>query len=113
MDSLGFKIFVYDHRENLSTLNENTYAGQIIICPYEDIPGYIVDASGQYLVIATTGHKYDQMVLANMLDYDFKYLGMLGSKSKSKSIIRKLIDQGYSETRLQTVNTPIGLDICS
>jgi xanthine dehydrogenase accessory factor len=48
-----------------------------------------------------------------MVKKNLKYLGMIGSKNKIKTIYDSLIQQGISKKDLSRVDAPIGLSINS
>jgi len=64
-----------------------------------------------YVVIITRGHKDDQAVLSQTLKTPARYIGMIGSRSKSSRVFANLREQGFSEDDLKRVTTPIGLPI--
>jgi xanthine dehydrogenase accessory factor len=61
----------------------------------------------------TVGHKSDLVVLKQMVTKNLKYLGMIGSKNKVKTIYESLKSKGISESDLANVDSPIGLSINS
>jgi xanthine dehydrogenase accessory factor len=66
-----------------------------------------------YAVIVTFSHKSDQMVLKQLLGKKIKYLGMMGSEMKVKTIFGKLREEGILQEQLDRVFAPIGLNIHS
>ena len=64
-----------------------------------------------FVVIVTRGHRHDELVLREVLNYDLSYIGMIGSKRRVKGIMNELISECYSKEILDKVNSPIGLDI--
>ncbi|RMF77056.1 MAG: XdhC/CoxI family protein [Planctomycetota bacterium] len=64
-----------------------------------------------YVVIVTRGHRHDREALAAVVERDAAYVGMIGSRRKSKLILRELAEGGVSVERLERVHTPIGLPI--
>lgn len=64
-----------------------------------------------YIVIATR-HKYDEPALREALKTDAAYIGLMGSKSRVRSIFETLEEEGGVEKEdLSRVFAPIGLDI--
>jgi len=61
----------------------------------------------------TVGHKSDATVLKQLVGKNLKYLGMIGSKNKTKNIYESLMAEGISEEELHKVDAPIGLSINS
>lgn len=64
-----------------------------------------------YVVIVTRGHIFDKEVLGRALKKQTVYLGMIGSRRKKAMIYQALEDEGFSKQDLETVHSPIGLDI--
>lgn len=69
------------------------------------------DMEKTHIVLCTRGHSQDAEVLRNILDKDYSYLGMIGSKAKVISVFKDLEDEGYDRDKLNQIYTPIGLDI--
>ena len=68
--------------------------------------------AGASYVVSTYGHMVDGAALGGVLRRgDAAYVGMLGSRSKIKAIFEKLSDAGIDPEILNTVHTPIGLDL--
>ena len=58
----------------------------------------------------TRGHSFDREVLAQALETEAFYIGMIGSSSKKASVYRALRAQGVSDAALARVCCPIGAD---
>jgi len=108
---LDFRVELYDNRESLNTFESNTSAHKKGIVDYEHISDLVPENKRSYVVIMTFEHKFDEIVLKQLINKDVKYLGMIGSKSKVKIIIDDLVAQGYSRETLERVCSPIGLPI--
>lgn len=110
---LDFRVVVYDDRDDLSTFNSNSFAHQKHIIDYKSINTLIPEGPNSYVVIMTVAHKSDALVLKQLASKKFKYLGMIGSKNKTKTIFENLIAEGVSKSDLEKVDAPIGLSINS
>jgi xanthine dehydrogenase accessory factor len=64
-----------------------------------------------FVVIVTRGHLHDHMVLREVLKNPPRYIGMIGSRHKKEIIFTALRQEGLSEDLIQSIHTPIGLDI--
>ncbi len=114
MLKLDFHITVFDDRPDLNTLQKNTFANQVkIIESYEQIGELIDSDSTGYVVVMTLGYKFDEIVIRQLFDKDFKYFGVLGSKSKMKTLLKTLEKDGFDMQKLTEIRTPIGLLINS
>jgi xanthine dehydrogenase accessory factor len=64
-----------------------------------------------YVVLITTDHISDEAALRLALKSPTRYIGMIGSRAKCRTIFEHLFTDGYSETDLGRVYAPIGLDL--
>lgn len=110
---LDFKVVILDDRKDLSTFENNQYAHQKKIIDFKNISGIVPEGNNSYAVIMTVGHKSDATVLKQLVGKNLKYLGMIGSKNKTKNIYESLMAEGISEEELHKVDAPIGLSINS
>jgi xanthine dehydrogenase accessory factor len=111
MKSIGFYVVVFDHREDVYTIEQNEYADKIIITKYEEIGKYIIEGKRSYIIIVTPMHAGDKDTLKSVINKNVKYIGMMGSKRKIKSIFDALRDDGVDEKFFDRVYTPIGIEI--
>lgn len=66
--------------------------------------------SCDYVLIMTRGHKFDNEVLRQVLPYNPRYLGVIGSRKKVKMLHDNMKTWGY-EDKIKDVHAPIGFDI--
>lgn len=111
MKSLGFHVIVFDHRKDIYTIEQNMFADEIIICKYEEIGNRIIESERSYVIIVTPMHVGDKDTLKSVIYKKVKYIGMMGSQRKIKSIFDALTTEGISSELLNKVHTPIGLEI--
>ena len=62
-------------------------------------------------MIVTRGHQHDEMVLGWAVGTPAKYIGMIGSQTKVKTIYSHLLAKGVPKEKLDSVYSPIGLEI--
>ena len=114
MSKMDFRISIFDDRPDLNTLQKNEFADEIrVIESYDRIADHILSSSSAYVVVMTLGYKSDAVVIRSLIDKDFKYLGVLGSKAKMATLMKELKSEGLSVERLENIHTPIGLPINS
>lgn len=114
MSKMDFHISIFDDRPELNTIGKNSFAHEItIIDGYEQIGKVIPDSPNTYVVVMTLGYAPDEIVIRGLLDKDFKYFGVLGSKAKMAVLLKTLKNEGFSAERLARIHTPIGLPINS
>ena len=64
-----------------------------------------------YVVIVTRGHNRDGQALAAVIDSPARYVGLIGSKRKIKTIFDDLHAAGVPLEKLTRVHAPIGYEI--
>ena len=64
-----------------------------------------------FVVVATRGHKLDDVALLEAAGSNASYIGLLGSKRKAVLIFRSLYQAGIPESRVRQIRAPVGLDI--
>jgi len=83
---LGFHVIVFDDRENLNTLEQNKTAHQKLVIDFHDISSHISEGAQSYVAIMTNRYIDDKLVLSKLIEKEFAYLGVLGSKAKLKAM---------------------------
>lgn len=112
-DMLDFEVTMFDDRKNLNTYDENSYSAHKEIIDYKNIADNIRKGDNSYIVILTHGYEADRLIFSKLLPYDFKYIGLLGSKAKIKAMFKTLIAEGFDKEKLQQADAPIGIPINS
>ena len=110
---LNFHVVVFDNRENLNTLEVNTFAHQKQVVDYADIEKHIKQGNDSYVVIMTNKYTDDKIVLCQLIRNNYKFVGVLGSKAKLKTMWEVMRKEGYTQQELDIVYAPIGLHIKS
>lgn len=114
MSRMDFRIALFDDRPFLNTLAKNRFAHEIkIVDSYEEIDRFIRSSPKTYVVVMTLGYKSDETVIRKLLDRDFKYFGVMGSRAKMKTLLKNLEKENLPPERLARIRTPIGLPINS
>ena len=113
MKNLGFHITVYDDRENLPTMNSNTFAHYKQVLNYDDIAESISEGDNIYVTVMTFGHVSDENVLERIISKKCRYIGMMASEKKAEKVFSNLEKKGISKELLENVHTPIGVKINS
>ncbi len=113
MKTLDFHITVYDDRENLPTMNNNTFAHNKQVLSYENIAENIPEGDNIYAIVMTFGHVSDENVLDKIISKKCRYIGMMASVKKAKTIFSNLEKKGISKELLDNVHSPIGIKIRS
>jgi len=104
-----FKIVVYDDREEFANRDRFPDADEIVVADFEHVLEHVRIGAHSYVVIVTRGHRCDQVVLEQVFGTEARYIGMIGSKHKTRTILDKLTHKGFSQEALARVYSPIGL----
>lgn len=111
---MDFYITLFDDRPNLNTVVKNKFIHEkIIIESYEQIGNFILPGANHFVVVMTLGYKFDEIVIRKLIDRDFRYFGVLGSRAKMQTLLRDLRKEGFDQKKLNQIRTPIGLPIGS
>ena len=94
--TLNLQISLFDHREALHTVEENTYANEIVIGPYSQLMQHIEEGPNSYVAVVTTSFVTDQEALSALCGRRFRYLGVMGSATKIAKIFSNLRQAGFS-----------------
>jgi len=114
ISKLDFYISLFDDRPNLNTLAKNKFVhAKQVIESYERIDEFIPPGANHFVVVMTLGYKTDEIVIRRLLDKNFKYFGVLGSRAKTATLLKELKREGVSQEKLNQIHTPIGLQINS
>ena len=109
--SLNFRVTVCDDRREFANKKRFPDANNIVVENFESIFDKIDINKNSYIVIVTKGHKCDEIVLEKAVQTDARYIGMIGSKRKTLTILKRLNETGIPEETLRKVYSPIGISI--
>ena len=110
---LDFYIVVYDDRPELNTLAQNHFADESRIIDYHKINEAIDFESEDRVVIVTFSYRTDKILLKQLYDKTFAFLGMMGSEAKIETLLRELALDGIGAEKLTALHAPIGIPIFS
>ena len=113
LSRMDFEIHILDHRENLNTMMLNNYVHSKQTVEFEEIDNYIPEGNDVYVVIMSFGYRTDDVIIRQLINKDFKYIGLLGSKEKIATLFQNMIIDGFDKDRIAKVYAPIGIDIKS
>ena len=114
MRDMDFYIKVYDDRPALNTFEENNYAHEkIIVSSYSELESRIESGNNVYVVVMTFGYRTDDQAIKALLNKNFKYLGVLGSKKKMEKMFTVNKAENMNKRILNKIHSPIGIQIKS
>ena len=113
LSRLDFEIHILDHRENLNTMEQNTFVHSSQIVEFEEIEKYIPEGENSYVVIMSFGYRTDDVIIRQLINKNFNYIGLLGSKEKIATLFQNMITDGFDKEQISKVYAPIGIAIKS
>jgi xanthine dehydrogenase accessory factor len=108
---LGFHVVVSDDRFELCNPETIPDADQYLPGPMVELPDHLLITSRTYLILTTRSVDIDVPGLPILLDTPAAYIGVIGSKRRWATTREQLIQAGVSESRLDRVKSPMGLEL--
>ena len=108
---LGMSVAVLDDREDYANRDRFPFADQVICGDFaQELDRFPITAN-TFVVLVSRGHKVDELGLARVVERGAAYVGMIGSKRRTRTVLEHLTAAGVDAAALERVFTPIGLDI--
>lgn len=109
---IGFDFVVIDDRQGFANQQRFPEAKACLVSDFAGVFEELTfDPRFVYVIIVTRGHDSDLLVLEQAIRSGAKYIGMIGSRRKIQLMFQHLQQQGVSQTLLEAVHAPIGLEI--
>ena len=110
---VGFHVTVGDDREAFANADAHPETHETVCAEFAEQVAALGSAEHHFLVTVTRGHQEDGTVLEALhaAGANPRYLGMIGSRAKKKTLFDKLRAKGVSDEFLERVRTPVGLPI--
>lgn len=108
---LGYETTVIDDRAEFANrerfpMAEHVIAGEV----GEALDSLALDASTA-VVLVSRGHRVDEEALRHVVGRGAGYVGMIGSRRRTRTVLDHLAAEGFEPSALESVATPVGLDI--
>ena len=108
----GFEVHIVDDRPEFANRSRFPEAAEVLCDSFENGIRRFGVTPFDYVVVITRGHRHDADCLRVLLPGgEPAYLGMIGSRRRTKGLIAMLEEEGFDPGRLGKICTPIGLDI--
>lgn len=108
---LGMEVAIIDDREDYANAERFPYEANVICGDFgEELERFPITAN-TYIVLVSRGHKVDELALRTVAERGAGYVGMIGSKRRTRTVLQHLAEEGIDPQALDKVFTPIGLDI--
>lgn len=108
---LEFEVVIIDDRTEFANPERFPMAAQVLCKPFLEALDELGSRSDDYYVILTRGHAFDGDCLAKVLQGDYAYVGMIGSKIKVAAVMKRMKELGFHANVLAGVHSPVGLQI--
>src|SRR4030043_2398135 len=108
-----FKVVVIDDRGMFANQERFPEVNEVIVSEFEKCFDQLYIDDSSYIVIVTRGHLCDGFVLEQAVKTNARYIGMIGSKKKIRTLYQNLMEKGVPKEALDRVHAPVGLDINS
>ena len=109
--SVHFRVIVCDDRVEYANKERFPDADDIIVEDFGPVFDRMRIDRSSYIVIVTRGHKCDKVVLEQAVKTNARYIGMIGSRRKTLTLLEKLGQRGIAKELLDKVYSPIGLAV--
>ena len=108
---VDFHITVIEDRPDYAEEASRAGADTVLVEGFEQALAKIPGGDNTYFVVLTREHQYDELCLRAILQKDFAYAGVMGSRRRTELLRQKLIAEGISAEVVARLHAPIGLDI--
>ena len=102
----GFAVTVVDDRPSFANNVRFASARQVICDDFIRAIDRLKITPSDYVVVLTRGHRFDKECLRTVLGGNFPaYIGMMGSKRRSKGMGQLLVEEGFDEEKVAETNS--------
>ena len=111
--TIGFELTIVDDRIKYASKDRFPEAESLIVDPWESALQRLEITESSYILIATRGHQYDLCCLRFAVQSSAKYVGLLGSRRKTRLLFETLEREGLDPSLFKKVFAPVGLEVGS
>lgn len=109
--TLGFRAYVIDDRPQFASKERFPEADGVVVGDFAKSLEQVPINVNTFIVVATRGHRFDDLALEAAARTRARYVGLVGSKRKTILIFEALLKHGVPIERVRQIHAPIGLDI--
>ncbi|MEI7926108.1 MAG: XdhC family protein, partial [Chloroflexota bacterium] len=110
-DFVGFDVTVLDDREEFASKERFPMAEAIHNGDTNEALAGMTFGPQDYVVLVSRGHKQDEDALRGVVGRGAGYVGMIGSRRRTATVIQHLAEEGFDMEALDAVSTPVGIDL--
>ena len=111
MKGAGFQVSVVEDSPDLLQKDKFPETEDLILTDMEQFARDLPSDPRTYVVLLSRGFSRDKAILTQLIQKDFKYIGMIGSQRKIRTMEEELQKQGVPKEAFSKLHAPIGLDI--
>lgn len=108
---LSFRTMIVDDRPEFANRERFPDVDRIVVNDFVSGLRELDIKPNTFIIVATRGHKYDDVALLEAAKTQARYVGLVGSKRKALLIYRSLLEEGIPIERVREIYSPIGLDL--
>jgi len=108
---LNFRVLIIDDRKDLANSKRFPHADHILIGDHAKVLKKQKITPQDHIFMVTQGYEHDYNCLKIALKTKAAYVGFISSKVKKVKFIRRLRKDGFSETLIQKIRAPMGLNL--
>ena len=108
---VDFHITVIEDRPDYAEEASRAGADTVLVEGFEQALAKIPGGDNTYFVVLTREHQYDERCLRAILQKEFAYAGVMGSRRRTELLRQKLLAEGIPAAAVARLHAPIGLDI--
>ncbi len=111
MKMAGFQVSVVEDSPDLLQKDKFPETENLILTDMEQFARDLPSDPGTYIVLLSRGYSRDKTILSQLIQKDFKYIGMIGSLRKINMMKEELQKEEIPEEAFSKLKAPIGLDV--
>ena len=111
MRGAGFQVSVVEDSPDLLQKDKFPETEDLILTDMEQFARDLLPDPRTYIVLLSRGFSRDKAILTQLIQKDFKYIGMIGSLRKINTMKEDLQKEGIPEEAFSKLKAPIRLDI--
>lgn len=107
----GFSVAVFDDRADFANRERLPMADYVFAGDLEAGLDEFELGPSDYVVLVSRGHQVDELALRHTVGRGAAYVGMIGSRRRTTTVLAHLLEMGFARANLEAVHTPIGIDV--
>ena len=111
MQMAGFQVSVVDDSPDLLQKEKFPEIEDLRLTDMEEFAKNLPSDPCAYLVTLSRGFSKDEAILCQLIQKNFKFIGMIGSMRKIMTMKKNLQNRGIPKEAFNKLQAPIGLDI--